>query len=150
MIGFPSTMLEIARYGLKHKIDFTANSIKAVFPTAETISREMREEIESFFKTRMYNQYASSEGAPFIFECSRGNLHLELQSGVFEVLDDNNRPADSGKLVVTAFTTNGTPLIRYDIGDSIILEKDFIHCDCGNHNPMIRKYSVELMILLLT
>ena len=40
----------------------------------------------------MYNQYASSEGAPFIIECKEGNLHLELQSGVFEVLDENDKP----------------------------------------------------------
>lgn len=139
MIGFPSTILEIAKYGLRHHIDFTANSVKAIFPTAETITNEMREQIESFFKTKLYNQYASSEGAPFIFECLNGNLHLELQSGVFEVLDDTNRPSDSGRLVVTSFTTNGTPLIRYDIGDSIILEKDSTDCGCGNQNPVVKE-----------
>lgn len=85
----------------------------------------------------MYDQYASSEGAPFIFECTQGNLHLELQSGVFEVLDENDQPALSGRLVVTSFTTEGTPLIRYDIGDSITLADESEVCHCGNHNPLV-------------
>ena len=139
LVGFPSTILEIAKYGLKNGYDFPANTIKAVFPTAETITAEMRETIEKFFKTKMYNQYASSEGAPFIFECKNRNLHLELQSGVFEVLDEAGNPTQSGRLVVTSFTTEGTPLIRYDIGDSITLEDPDLVCTCGNNNPMVKE-----------
>lgn len=139
MVGFPSSILEIAKFGLAHGYEFPANTIKAIFPTAETITDEMRHSIEGFFKTKMYDQYASSEGAPFIFECSKGNLHLELQSGVFEVLDNEGNPAKSGRLVVTSFTTEGTPLIRYDIGDSIILEDEDRTCTCGNNNPLVKE-----------
>ena len=98
----------------------------------------MRELIEKFFHTAVYNQYASSEGAPFIFECKNGNLHLELQSGVFEVLDECNNPSTTGRLVVTSFTTEGTPLIRYDIGDSITLKNQNLICSCGNNNPIVK------------
>lgn len=139
LVGFPSSIMEIANYGLKNNYDFPAGVVKAIFPTAETITDEMREVIEPFFKAKMYNQYASSEGAPFIFECDKGNLHLELQSGVFEVLDENDKPCQSGRLVVTSFTTNGTPLIRYDIGDSISLENPEKNCTCGNHNPLVKE-----------
>ncbi|WP_352421138.1 phenylacetate--CoA ligase family protein [Proteiniphilum sp.] len=139
IVGFPSSIIEIARYGLRHNYDFPAGVIKAIFPTAETITNEMRIDIESFFKTRLYNQYASSEGAPFIFECKNGNLHLELQSGIFEVLDENNIPSESGRLVITSFTTEGTPLIRYDIGDTVILENKSKTCDCGNQNPLVKE-----------
>lgn len=137
IVGFPSSILEIAKYGIRNNITFPPNVVKAIFPTAETISDEMREFIEPFFKAKMFNQYASSEGAPFIFECEKGNLHFDLQSGVFEVLDDDNQPANSGKLVVTSFTTHGAPLIRYDIGDSIELTHEI--CDCDNHNPILKE-----------
>jgi len=136
IVGFPSSVLEIAKYGIKNGYEFPAGVIKAIFPTAETITDDMRQSIESFFKSKMYNQYASSEGAPFIFECTKSKLHLELQSGVFEVLDDDSQPAKYGKLVVTSFTTVGTPLIRYDIGDSIELSEGV--CDCGNNNPLVQ------------
>jgi phenylacetate-CoA ligase len=138
IVGFPSTILEIAKYGLKKGFEFPAHTVKAVFPKSETITFEMRKIIEAFFKTKMYDQYASAEGAPFIFECKNGNLHLELQSGVFEVLDEYDNPTKSGRLVVTSFTTEGTPLIRYDIGDSITLEEEKKICSCGNNNPIVK------------
>lgn len=138
-VGFPSTMLDIAKYGLANNYSYPKNSIKAIFPTAETITEEMREAIESFFNAKIYDQYASSEGAPFIFECINGNLHLELQSGVFEVLDENNEDAQEGRLIITSFTNEGTPLIRYDIGDSIILDDANASCTCGNNNPLVKK-----------
>ncbi|UMB55459.1 phenylacetate--CoA ligase family protein [Lutibacter sp. A64] len=137
LVGFPSSILEIAKFGLINKYHFPEATVKAIFPTAETVTNEMRQVIETFFKTKMYNQYASSEGAPFIIECSKGNLHLELQSGVFEVLDEQDMPCKKGRLVVTSFTTYGTPLIRYDIGDSIELSDEV--CTCGNNNPLVKE-----------
>lgn len=136
--GFPSTMLEIAKHGLANGVQIPKGVIKAIFPTAESITTEMREIIEQFFNTKMYNQYSSSEGAPFIIECKNGNLHMDLQTGVFEILDDFNNPSDSGRLVITSFFTQGTPLIRYDIGDRISLEKEK-YCNCGNHNPLVKE-----------
>jgi len=137
IVGFPSTISEIARYGLANNLPFPEGVVVAVYPTAETVTKELREVIEEYFHTRVYDQYASSEGAPFIFECKNGKLHFELQSGVFEVLDDNNEECDYGRLVVTAFATEGTPLIRYDIGDQI--EKEHGTCSCGNNNPLVKK-----------
>lgn len=137
LVGFPSNMYEIAKYGRENDINFPEGIIKAIFPTAETITLEGRSVIESFFKTKLYNQYASSEGAPFIFECIEGNLHLELQSGVFEVLDQNNKPSRSGRLILTSFTTYGTPLIRYDIGDNLTLSDRI--CSCKNNNPLVEE-----------
>lgn len=139
MVGFPSTMCEVARYGLANGIAYPQNSLTAIFPTAETITPEIRDTLEGFFKTKLYDQYASSEGAPFITECPERRLHLELQSGVFEVLDNNLEPANKGRLIVTPFNTYGTPLIRYDIGDDIELEQKNIICGCGNQNPLVSK-----------
>tara|TARA_R110002049_G_scaffold275301_1_gene453332 strand:+ start:13347 stop:14711 length:1365 start_codon:yes stop_codon:yes gene_type:complete len=137
LVGFPSTMYEIAKYGMLNNIDYPFNTIKAIFPTAETITDDIRSVLEGYFKTNIYNQYASSEGAPFIFECINKKLHLELQSGVFEVLDENNNESNKGRLIVTAFNTHGTPLIRYDIGDTIELSEE--SCNCGNKNPLVKE-----------
>ena len=135
IVGFPSSIYEIAKYGLNNNVKFPKGIVRAVFPTAENVTKEIRDVIESFFSARIYDQYASSEGAPCIFECHNKNLHIEMQHGVFECLDDNNKPAISGRLVVTSFTTYGTPLIRYDIGDGIALSER--NCDCGNNNPLV-------------
>ena len=139
IVGFPSSIYDIAKEGLRLDKRFDKGVVKAIFPTAETITEEHRKVIESFFNTKLYDQYASSEGAPFIFECKYGKKHVELQSGVFEVLDENNKPSRSGRLVVTSFTTYGTPLIRYDIGDTITLEDTGVVCKCGNYNPLVKE-----------
>jgi len=136
IIGFPSCLVELARTGKKLNIVFP-EGIQAIFGTAETITEQIKYEIEAFFNTRILNQYASSEGAPFIVECPLGKLHLELQSGVFEVLDEHNVPTDKGKLIITSFSTHGTPLIRYDIGDEIELSDEL--CTCGNNNPLVKE-----------
>lgn len=137
IVGFPSSLLAISKFGIKNNYDFPEGQVRAIFPTAETLTKDMKFYIERFFKTKMYNQYASSEGSPFIFECEKRKLHLELQSGVFEVLDDNDEPTKIGRLIVTSFTTYGTPLIRYDVGDSIELSDE--SCSCGNKNPLVNQ-----------
>lgn len=136
-VGFPSNILEIAKYGIRNNMVFPKGIVKAIFPTAESITKTNKNIIESYFHCGVYDQYASSEGAPFIIECKNKNLHLELQSGIFEVLDNDYKAVKSGKLVVTSFTTHGTPLIRYDIGDSIELSDE--SCDCGNNNPLVKQ-----------
>lgn len=138
-VGFPSTILEIAKYGVKMGLKYPNGKLKAIFPTAESITPEMRNVIEGFFGVKMFDQYASSEGAPFIFECENGNLHMDLRTGVFEVLDNENLATKSGRLVLTSFTTEGTPLIRYDIGDTIELADNDYKCTCGNSNPIVKK-----------
>jgi len=135
--GFPTAIMALASYGLKNDIPFPENLVKAIFTTSETLTPTMREAIQKYFKAPVYNQYSASEGAPFIFECVNHNLHVELQSGVFEVLDEDNNPATEGRLVVTSFSSYGTPLIRYDIGDSIALSDKT--CSCGNNNPLVRE-----------
>lgn len=115
MDGFCSTMYDIARYMDDHNIKPTF-SPKAIFPTSETVLQFHREMLEKVFGCKVRDQYASSEGAPFIVEFPDGYLHECLDTGVFEHVKTDN----GIKLIVTSFTTHGTPLIRYDIGDNIV------------------------------
>ena len=131
--GFPSVMVRIAEFALKNDIKFTFKPI-AIFPTAETINDYDREVLEKAFSCKVRNQYASSEGAPFITECKEGNLHLNIDTGVFDKLDPT---ADISEVLVTSFTTYGTPLIRYKIGD--VLEFTDEKCSYGIITPIIKK-----------
>ena len=119
--GFPSSISEIAKIGLRkgYKLNY---KVKVIFPTAESLLEEDVKAMEEFYGAIITNQYASSEGAPFITQCTKGHMHLEQLTGVFEVLDENGNAADKGELVVTAFATEKTPLLRYRIGDSIELD----------------------------
>jgi phenylacetate-CoA ligase len=123
--GFFMSIMDIANYIDRHNISLTFIP-KAIFPTSETITETGRKIIEKVFKCKVYDQYASSEGAPFITECKNQISHVEMASGVFE-----HFRKDSNEVLITSFTTHGTPLIRYRIGDAITFSNDNIKCKCG-------------------
>ncbi|WP_109300645.1 phenylacetate--CoA ligase family protein [Aquimarina sp. AU474] len=139
--GYPSAIYIISKYINKQNISLSFTP-KAIAVTAETLYDYQRIEIEKAFNCHVFNQYASSEGSPFITECVKGNLHLNLDSGVFEFINTKGEPAQAGeiaKLVVTSFINYKTPLIRYDIGDTVLLSKEEEQCDCGCKMPIIEK-----------
>lgn len=127
--GFPSGLLTLARHMLAHGIRLDHEPM-AIFPTAETVTDADREVLETAYGAKVYNQYASSEGAPFITECTAGRLHVEMSTGVFEFID--------GEIVVTSFSTHATPLIRYRIGDRATPSTAH-SCPCGNESEMVEQ-----------
>lgn len=97
-----------------------------------------RQVISEVLGCKLVDQYASSEGAPFVLECSTGSLHTHPLTGIFEVVD-NLKPARSGQMLVTSFTTYGTPLIRYRIGDSLTLSDPAKQCSCGSFFSLVER-----------
>jgi phenylacetate-CoA ligase len=137
IVGFPSSVIEIAEIASERGLALSA-PVSVFFPTAETVLPSHRELVERVFGGYTRDQYASSEGAPFILECPKGKLHIHPLSGVFEVVDEQLLPARQGEVLVTAFHTEGTPLIRYRIGDKIALAKEGETCDCGWPFPIVK------------
>ena len=138
--GFFTSICDVARYIERHGLSLSFQPL-AVFPTSETLTPEGRELIERVFRCKVYDQYASSEGAPFVTECPAQRLHMELNTGVFEF-------QENGEILVTSFTSHGTPLIRYAIGDVMVPEAPDAVCSCGLHSPMIRKIQGRRMDFL--
>lgn len=126
--GYPSSIYVLAKYindsGLSSHI-----KPRLVVTTAETLEDFQRLEItKAFGHCPVINQYASSEGAPFITENEFGEMVVNIDTGIFEfVKPGTDIPAERGEIaemLVTSFTTHGTPLIRYRIGDSVELMDD--------------------------
>ncbi|WP_372409885.1 phenylacetate--CoA ligase family protein [Acinetobacter radioresistens] len=136
LVGFPSSVFEICQIAKARNLKYTGKA-KVFFPTAETVLAEHRQIISEVLGCKLVDQYASSEGAPFILECTAGNLHIHPLTGIFEVVDENLNPAQTGQILVTSFTTHGTPLIRYRIGDSITLADASKQCSCGSIFPLV-------------
>lgn len=125
--GFVSAIFELAGYIKRHNITLKFQP-QAIFTTSETLLPMHRELIEEVFGCKVYDQYASAEGAPFVTECTSGNLHYNLDTGIIETDENDN-------MIVTSFTTKGTPLIRYNIGDQIIFKEGV--CACGSSHPLV-------------
>lgn len=138
LVGFPSSVFEICQIAKSKNLKYKG-IVKVFFPTAETVLTEHREVISEVLGCKLVDQYASSEGAPFILECGAGHLHIHPLTGIFEVVNDDLNPAQSGQMLVTSFTTHGTPLIRYRIGDSITLADNSKKCDCGSIFPLVER-----------
>ncbi len=134
-VGFPSAIYAIA-YRIKEKnlkMDF---QLKAIFPTSEPLLEHQKALLEEVFDCPTPDQYASSEGAPFIYECPTGNLHYDMYSGIFE---KRYPDSDSNEVLVTAFPTHSMPLIRYVVGDGVEFDDPNKKCSCGSQMPLVRK-----------
>ena len=137
--GYPSAIHIIAEHALRTGINGYVKP-GAVLVSAETVFPHQRRAIEGAFHAKLYNQYASSEGAPFISECRSGRLHVHLDSGLIEIVDLQGNPVapgEIGEMVVTSFTTRVTPLLRYAIGDTAIPSSEDSPCPCGLSFPTV-------------
>ena len=136
--GYPSSFYIMAQYILANNIKLQFRPI-AISTTAETLFDHQRKMIEEAFGCKVYNQYASSEGSPWIVECKEGHYHLWTDTGVFEFIDqkDNGDGTVISEMVVTSFRNFKTPLIRYRIGDFVSRYKEEKMCSCGSHYPII-------------
>ncbi|WP_114570846.1 phenylacetate--CoA ligase family protein [Exiguobacterium flavidum] len=126
--GMPSGMIEVARYAKRHGIRLTIRP-RAIFPTAEMITAEERALLEEVYHAPVFDQYASSEGAPIVAECPYRRKHLHYEMGIIEVIEE-------GEILVTSFDTHGTPLVRYRIGDRMTMSKETF-CPCGHPGPIV-------------
>ncbi|MBE6677730.1 MAG: phenylacetate--CoA ligase family protein [Ruminococcaceae bacterium] len=129
--GFFTSMCDVASYIERNNIKLDFKPV-AIFPTSETVTESGRELLTRVFGCEVYDQYASSEGAPFITECCCHHLHTELSTGVFEHFIDG-----SDEVLVTSFVTRGTPLIRYKIGDCVAFSDSTKTCECGRHDTYV-------------
>lgn len=136
LVGFPSSVYDICVMAKERGLSYKG-VVKAFFPTAETVLPQHRAVIGEVLGCPLIDQYASSEGAPFILQCEEGRLHIHPLTGIFEVVDENLKPAQEGEILVTSFSTRGTPLIRYRIGDRIKLAPEGERCVCGSHFPLV-------------
>ena len=91
---------------------------------AETLTDEMRDQIERVFGRKLYNFYGSREVSNLAGECKDGLMHSFAFWNYQELLGEHNRPVkqgEEGKVVVTNLFNYSMPMIRYEIADMAVL-----------------------------
>ncbi|MHA6522845.1 phenylacetate--CoA ligase family protein [Tessaracoccus sp. G1721] len=95
---------------------------------------------ESAFGCPARDLYGASECDPLAFGCAEGWLHLHADWVVLEPVDADGRPTPPGEPSHTVLLTNLAnrvqPIIRYDLGDSVVARPD--PCPCGCPLPAIQ------------
>jgi phenylacetate-CoA ligase len=111
-----------------------------VLLVAEGLAPDEYDRIARVFDTKVGNSYAASE-CPFLsYSCGHGWLHVNSDWVVLEPVDADYRPVPPGQQSHTVLVSNLAnrvqPILRYDLGDSVLQRPD--PCPCGNPLPAIR------------
>jgi putative adenylate-forming enzyme len=106
----------------------------------EYLAPATRAAIERAFGCRVANEYGASECMSIAFGCTEDWLHVNADWVILEAVDREHRPVPPGASSHTALLTNLAnrvqPIIRYDLGDSIMVAPE--PCACGSALPAIR------------
>ena len=108
--------------------------------------------IERAFGCALINEYGASECMSIAYGCREGWLHVNDDWVVLEPVDRDYRPTPPGEPSHTVLLTNLAnrvqPVIRYDLGDSVIAKPE--PCACGSPLPAIRAEGRHDDVLVLT
>lgn len=113
---------------------------KEIWTGGETLSPTLRERMAQTFGAELRNSYGTSEFLPIAWECAHRRLHVNADWVILEAVDAHHRPVPPGRLSHTTLLTNLAnhlqPLIRFDIGDRIVLGGE--RCPCGSALPVLQ------------
>lgn len=106
----------------------------------ETLTADMGADIKRAFGCQLTNEYGASECMSMAFGCSEGWLHVNADWVLLEPVDRYYLPTPPGVASHTVLLTNLAnyvqPIIRYDLGDSIVIKPE--PCACGSPLPAAR------------
>lgn len=108
--------------------------------TAEGLPPEEYHRIARTFRAKVLNSYAATECTFLSANCDEGWLHVNADWAIVEPVDADHEPVPPGTTSHTVLLTNLAnrlqPVIRYDLGDSVVQRPDA--CPCGSPLPAIR------------
>jgi len=147
--GYPSSVYAVGRHA--RDVNGGLPRPRLIVTTAETLLAFQRETIERAFSCPVTDQYGCTEMALFISQCEHGSYHVHPEYGIVEVLDERDRPVapgEEGEVVCTGFVNRAMPLIRYRIGDRVVMGGE--SCRCGRSFPVIQKIEGRTDDILVT
>lgn len=108
--------------------------------SAEGLPVAEYDRIAKVFRAKVGNSYAASECMFLSYDCSERWLHVNADWVVVEPVNADYSPTPAGEQSHTVLVTNlanrTQPILRYDLGDSVLQRPD--PCPCGNPLPAIR------------
>jgi len=137
LTGYPSVLKLLAEEQAAGRLDLKPALLECA---GESISLDTIAQIESAFGCSVRNLYSASEFIPIAFSCDHEWLHVNSDWVILEPVDENFRPTPPDVASHTVLLTNlanwTQPLIRYDLGDSIVARSQ--PCPCGSRLPAVR------------
>ncbi|MCB1103030.1 MAG: phenylacetate--CoA ligase family protein, partial [Kiritimatiellae bacterium] len=94
-----------------------AYPLKALISSAEMLTDEMRQLIESVFQRPVFNRYGNRESGAIAAEDSLHHGFLVNEADFLVEIDSPNPCEQPGPILVTYFANRAMPFIRYNTGD---------------------------------
>lgn len=126
--GYTTVLISFAKY-LRVKglvLNTLCPTLKSCVVTSEMCFNEDKILMEEFFGVKVVNEYGASELDLIAFQNKQYEWLLNTQTLFIEILDKHNQPVkegEMGRVVATSLYNKANPFIRYDLGDSAIIEK---------------------------
>lgn len=130
--GYPSAIYDFCSLVHERGFDLRDLRLKAVFLTSEPLRAHQRKLIEEITASRCVDMYGSAEGGMIALECPAGGLHTTPETTWLDLRDSATH---AGEAVVTDMMLRAFPMIRYAMGDELVLRSGT--CACGRAQPML-------------
>ena len=121
-------------------MNLDAPLLKAVITSSEKLTPEMRQTFSDVYHCKTFDGWSGVEACALITECEHGSLHISPDAGIIELLNNEMKPVPAGiagDVYCTGFVNYDQPLIRYKIGDTMIMSDKT--CSCGRHMPVVQE-----------
>ena len=135
--GYPSVLECFAKFMLAN--DIFCHTPLAIYTVAEKVYDHQKELIEKAFKCKIFEGYGGGDGGIFTLICEYRKRHICLDTGLMEILNENQKPCVSGEMgeIVTTYKNYSLAMIRYRTSDYAIIDNKT--CDCGRNWPIIKE-----------
>ena len=109
-------------------------SLKYIESYGEVLPPELRKKAINIFKVPIANMYGAEEVNTIAFECPYHKMHIFENNIFMECVKDD---FINSRSIITGLVNKAMPLVRYDLGDDIVIEQLHQTCDCGSHSPIV-------------
>jgi phenylacetate-CoA ligase len=132
MIGYPFSIYMLSKFAKDEGIPI--HPIRSIVTAGETLSEKRRKLLEEAYHCSVYDFYSHHEDVAIISECQKHSKHLFDDFSYTEIIDAETgeiKTSGTGELVGTGFYNYAMPLIRYRVGDKVVLDGNQEACPCG-------------------
>ena len=137
--GYPSAIYTLAEFMERENLTLDSPP-KAVITSSEQCLDSYREKIESVLQTRLWDEYGQAELGGLIFQCECGKLHENISFSYIEFVPtgDEEDGLPVHELICTSIVNKAWPLIRYQVGDTALIDPDAT-CPLGKPGRVIER-----------
>ena len=133
--GYPSAMYVLARAFVDRGI-VLEHPPQMIFTGSDALTPGFREVIEQAFAASVSDNFGSAEMCCNLSQCPAGKYHVDHEFGIVEFLPiPGNADPSVCRLVCTGLVNYAMPMIRYDLGDNVLVGDG--SCTCGRSSPTV-------------